>query len=543
MRSPIIKQVFIFGVISGIISLLLAVIGFGVVEFYKIRDASTVKLKSQMDIMAFNLQSPLVFDDKDAAEKIFMSLRDDRSITRAVLLRGDGAPFALYRTSTKKNNVKMSKDIYYQNRRIGQLIMESVYVGITEKYIAYFFMSLIIILITIPASYFISAPIRRQVSQGVTQLERQTNRLRQLADQVASTEQKERKRIAALIHDHLQQILAASKIQMDLALRRLRAKEYAQAEIKLSHSVNLLNEASLAARSLTVELRPPVLYEAGLAEAFIWLSNKFKNDHNFEVSLDTEEIPIQLSDNLKILIFESVKELLFNVVKYAGVHSAQVLLKYRSGFLIIGVKDTGAGFDPKLIEKTSSTTGGFGLFSIRERIKLLEGSFQILSKPQQGTQIEITIPVDKMMDAGIENIPIEIEEEHSVATKSKHKKINILLVDDHKIVREGLANLLKENDVFNVIAQAENGEEAVEKTGTYAPDVVIMDINMPKLNGIEATRIIKSRYPNVDVIGLSVQDERDVAESMKKAGAVTLVNKGGDPQELVNSILECKKMS
>ena len=68
-----------------------------------------------------------------------------------------------------------------------------------------------------------------------------------------------------------------------------------------------------------------------------------------------------------------------------------------------------------------------------------------------------------------------------------------------------------------------------------------MDINMPKLNGIEATRIIKNSYANIHVIGLSVQDERDVAESMKKAGAVTLINKAGDPQDLVDAILKLRK--
>ena len=538
MRSPITKQILTFGILSGIIALILACVGFGVVEFYKIKDSSTVKLQSQLDILSYNLQPSLVFDDKDSADKILQSLKDDKSITRAVLLRKDGTPFATYRTKYDYSNIKMSREVYYQNKRIGRLILESTYLGLFEKYTAYFLISLVIIIISIPASYFISEPIRRQVSNDVVQLEEKTNRLRQLADQVATTEQQERKRIAALIHDHLQQILAASKIQMDLAMRRLKAQEYAQAEIKLSHSLNLLNEASLAARSLTVELRPPVLYEAGLSEAFVWLVNKFKNDHNFEIALDAEEIPVVLSDNLKILIFESVKELLFNVVKYAGVNNAELFLKYRSGLIIVGVKDHGGGFDTKNIEKNGFDKGGFGLFSIRERIKLLQGNFIITSEPTHGTSIEMTFPVDKLVDTAAENANIRIDQ-HADAVKTIKKQINILLVDDHKIVREGLANLLKENDIFNVVAQAENGEEAVEKTGIFRPDVVIMDINMPKLNGIEATRIIKSKYANVDVIGLSVQDERDVAESMKRAGAVALVNKGGDPQELMTSILNC----
>jgi len=107
------------------------------------------------------------------------------------------------------------------------------------------------------------------------------------------------------------------------------------------------------------------------------------------------------------------------------------------------------------------------------------------------------------------------------------------------MVREGIANLLNEQLAFDVVAQAENGLEALKKTETYLPDVVIMDINMPKLNGIEATRLIKNKFANIDVIGLSVQDEENVRDSMKKAGAMTLINKAGDPQQLIQTILNC----
>lgn len=536
MQSPIIKQILAFGIISGIIALILACIGFGVVEFYKINESSTSKLQSQLDILTYNLPPTLLFDDKDAAEKMLRSLKEDKSITRAVLYKPDGRVFASYIGQNIPPNIKLFKNIVYKGKTIGRLNIESVYLGVKDKYVAYILISLFIILFSIPASYYISAPIREEVSQGVIQLEQQSNRLRQLADQVATTEQQERKRIAALIHDHLQQILAAGKIQLDMALRRLKMKEYDQAEMKLTRGLDLLNEVSLATRSLTVELRPPVLYEAGVSEAFKWLANKFKNDYNFDVSLNVEDVPIPLSDNLKILIFESVKELLFNVVKYSGVHSAELNLKYRFGTVIISVKDKGRGFDVEKSEKISSAKG-FGLFSIRERIKLLNGSFRIISEPNHGTQIELTIPADKVNYQSQETKAAD-PQKIGTAAKSRKKKINILLVDDHKIVREGLANLLKENDSFHIVAQAEDGAEAVEKTGTFHPDVVIMDINMPKLNGIEATRVIKNRFSNIQVIGLSVQDERDVSDSMKKAGAVTLVNKAGDPQELIDTILK-----
>ncbi len=193
------------------------------------------------------------------------------------------------------------------------------------------------------------------------------------------------------------------------------------------------------------------------------------------------------------------------------------------------------GFDVKHLER-KTIDKGFGLFGIRERLKLLNGSLQITSRKGEGTQVEIQVPLSLKSGAN-QSSSGAIEKISMQESQKKNKSIRILLVDDHKIVREGIANLLKENRMLNVIAQAENGVEAVEKAEAFMPDIIIMDINMPQLNGIEATRVIKKKFPQINVIGLSVQDENDVADSMKKAGAVTLVNKAGDPQNLIETIL------
>lgn len=538
MQSPIIKRIIMFGIISGAISLLLAAVGFGIFEFYKIQRESRDKLASQMDILAYNLQPTLLFGDEEAAETILASLRDDKAINQATLYDGEGKMFASFAGKQAPGDITLTKPIFYENALVGRLVIESTYLGIADRFYTYLFISFLIILISVPASYFISAPIRSQISQAVIQIEKQSHRLRLLADQVVATEQKERKRIAALIHDHLQQILVASKLQMDRALRSIDNQQYASASVNLSRGENFLAEAIRAAKSLTVELRPPVLYEDGLAAAFQWLAKKYEDEHNLKVAARLEEVPRNLPDSFKIMLYESVRELLFNVVKYAGVDKAELLMKYEDGLITVSVKDKGRGFDPSQIERTSSDKG-FGLFSIRERLKLLNGDLSIVSTPGQGTEVKITIPVqaDGELPAGLAAFSAEPGEKRR--EKAKGNMINILLVDDHKVVREGIANLLRENPIFEVVAQAENGMEAVDKAEIYRPDVVVMDINMPKLNGIEATRLIKNKFPFMDVVGLSVQDEEDVAESMKRAGAVTLLNKAGDPRDLVKAILAC----
>ncbi len=538
MQSPIVKRILMFGIMSASISLILACLGFGIVEFYKIKGENEVKVNSQMDILAYNLQTPLLFDDREAATKTLLYLKNDKSINNALLYKADGSVFASYIKTHSVGNVSFTKLINYDGKLIGYLEIQSVYLGIKEKYIAYSLISIIIFLISIVVSFIISIPIRNQVSKGVVQLENQSNRLRLLADQVAATEQSERKRIAAIIHDHLQQLLVAGKLQLGLAMRELNKEQYDKTRESLGRVDNFLNEATRAAKTLTVELRPPVLYEDGLEAAFQWLANKFKNDHNLEIVLHFQEMPRSLSDTLKIMIFESVKELLFNIVKYAGVNTADLYLKYEKGIITVLVKDQGCGFNPHHIERTASDKG-FGLFSIRERLRLLNGELKITSQEEHGTEVEIQIPVITV-DNEWKNETEPLKDIQPLLSEVD-KKIKILLADDHTIVREGIANLLKENPSFNVIAQAENGREAVEKAELFHPDVIIMDINMPKLNGIEATREIKNKFPHIEIIGLSVQDESDIVDSMKKAGAVTLLNKAGDPQELIQTILNVTK--
>src|SRR4051812_36583805 len=98
--------------------------------------------------------------------------------------------------------------------------------------------------------------------------------------------------------------------------------------------------------------------------------------------------------------------------------------------------------------------------------------------------------------------------------------IKIILVDDHKLMREGLTSLLNKQPGISVVAQAENGRTAVQLTQKHQPDVVVMDISMPDLNGIDATKQILGRHPKTKVIALSMHSDRQFVLEMLRAGAV-----------------------
>ena len=112
----------------------------------------------------------------------------------------------------------------------------------------------------------------------------------------------------------------------------------------------------------------------------------------------------------------------------------------------------------------------------------------------------------------------------------------MLLVDDHAMVRQGLRSLLEGYPDIQVVGEASNGEEALAGVVTYQPAIVVMDINMPQMNGIHATAFIRNRYPEVITIGLSVQTGGEMQEAMLKAGAAALLTKESAVEQLYQTI-------
>ena len=123
-----------------------------------------------------------------------------------------------------------------------------------------------------------------------------------------------------------------------------------------------------------------------------------------------------------------------------------------------------------------------------------------------------------------------------VASISSKGKIRILLADDHVLMREGLARLLSQEPDMEIVGQAGDGQEAVELAERLLPDVITMDLSMPRLNGVEATRIIHQKHPEMRIIGLSLYTEDERAREMIEAGAVHYLSKAGPPSELKNAI-------
>lgn len=373
--------------------------------------------------------------------------------------------------------------------------------------------------------------LEHRVAERTGSLQRQTRLLRLLANELTDAEQRERKKLATTLHDGLQQTLVAIKMHLPIAAR-------GDGDEALEKVTVLVNEAIHASRTLAYELSPPILANAPFGKAIQWLADWFRDKHRFAITvLVAEELP-ELPENLKSFLFNAARELLLNAVKHAGVSEAKLRLYIDpADQLRLDVEDRGRGFDPAGLVAEISESYGFGLFSIEERLKALGGGLDIHSAPGAGTRFGIWLPIAEAQQA--EELPghsLEGAAQKNARRAKGNSVLRVLLVDDHQIVREGLLQMMSAEEGIEVIGEAADGYEAIEKTAALEPDIVVMDINMPRLDGIEATRRIKSQHPEVHVVGLSLHEERDVEASFLSAGASAYLRKDGPSDRLFETL-------
>jgi PAS domain S-box-containing protein len=369
-----------------------------------------------------------------------------------------------------------------------------------------------------------------------------TAQLRALASELAQAEQRERRRLAQILHDHLQQLLVAAKLKTGMLSRRIQD----EGMTRLLRQINELLEESIAqSRSLTVELSPPVLYDRGLAGGLEWLARQFEEKHELRVGVEFDPEAEPIDEGTRVFLFQAIRELLLNIVKHAQASSAHIsLARHGEDRLRVEVSDTGSGFNPAALENREPAQG-FGLFHIRERLEVIGGRVEVEAAPGRGTRVVIDVPRGQAISpAGrsrktVAAVSTAALNSGLVVTEplSGQKSVRVLVADDHRVVREGLITMLQEQPAIKVIGEAADGQQALDLSLRMKPEVVLMDISMPVLDGIEATRRIAQALPEVRVIGLSMHAREDMALAMREAGAVAYLSKSEAADTLIATIL------
>jgi two-component system, chemotaxis family, CheB/CheR fusion protein len=211
-----------------------------------------------------------------------------------------------------------------------------------------------------------------------------------LAYELTMAEQEERARISQILHDDLQQRIFAAKLQISMLDEASQINKQGSADLDFHQLQNLLDESISITRNLSIDISPAVLKGEGLTDALIWLSSQMHEQYSLEVGVETNGVSTRIEDKLRILLFQAVREALFNVVKHSGTLQAFITLEKIDGNIQLAIRDEGDGFSQDRSMGQEKRWGG--LERMRNRLKLIGCNLHVHSQPGNGTQIMIEIP-------------------------------------------------------------------------------------------------------------------------------------------------------
>lgn len=237
------------------------------------------------------------------------------------------------------------------------------------------------------------------------------------------------------------------------------------------------------------------------------LGAEFQEHAQVNVSFRTFGEEYQLSRQAKIAFIRCLQESLTNAVRHGQGTEIIVSLQFEQQYTRLEVQDNGKG--------NVEWQEGFGMNAMKERAMNLQGQLSVYTKPNEGMLVTCTIPRQ---------------------TEIKDGLIRLLLVDDQPFVRESLRTLLDRYEDLNVVGLAEDGNQAIDLCGRLQPHVILMDLDMQHMDGIEATKKIKQQWPHIRVlIFTTFQDTEQALESLRN-GADGFLLKSVDTLELATTI-------
>ena len=325
-----------------------------------------------------------------------------------------------------------------------------------------------------------------------------------MAREVTHVEQKERERISKMLHDQLQQILVAARLHLHLLPQSEERQKTEQ----------LIDEAIIETRSLTTRLNPPALMIGGLQSALEWLIERMNEKYHIKIHLVTPESFPELEKEIQIVAFDSIRELLFNVVKHAQVNHAYLECKATGNKVQFIVRDEGVGFN---VNDTISNNR-FGLLNTLRRVELVGGVVDIRTQPNKGCFTQLEFPIKSAAEV--------------------ISSIRILLVDDHVIVREGIRAVINKEEDLKVVGEASNLVETLTAVQKLNPDVIIMDMSLgPETpSGLDIIRELRRREFFQSVIVLTSYDLPHFKSVQRELQIQEYLIKGEDTQKLIMAI-------
>ena len=344
----------------------------------------------------------------------------------------------------------------------------------------------------------------------------------------------ERTRLAREIHDSVAQSLAALVVQLESAAELLSTdRESARADILSARA--LARETLEEARRAVWELQPLVLASSDLTAAIRGQAARVERE-GLETSLRiVGDRPDSMDPRCESALLRIAQEGVSNVLRHSEARAVRINLCYDVAEAQVEIADDGKGFDPAAAaDGLTQEGGGFGLTSMQERARLAGGQIEVHSAPGMGTRIDARIPYEVSSDVApvaagaIPAAPVPDAEEASA--------VRVLIVDDHEVARQGTRRMLESAPGIDVVGEAADGETAIERTRALQPDVILLDVQMPGMGGVEALRRIGELGLGTRVILFSVYSKDEGVFEGLRAGARGYLLKDVGRDDLVAGI-------
>jgi PAS domain S-box-containing protein len=227
---------------------------------------------------------------------------------------------------------------------------------------------------------------RKQVEKEIRTYQEQ---LRSVASELSLTEERERRRLATDLHDHVGQILALAQIQLGAIRESAASTQLAQ---PMDEVRRLIEQTIQYTRSLTFELSPPILYDLGFEAAVEWLAELIQAQHGIVIKVQADRSAKPMNDEIRVILFQTVRELLVNVVKHNYAKNIRVFIARDDSNLQVKIEDDGLGLGTPS-EVSMDGPRGFGFFSIQERLKYLGGNLEVESEQGWGSRVTLRVPL------------------------------------------------------------------------------------------------------------------------------------------------------
>ena len=354
----------------------------------------------------------------------------------------------------------------------------------------------------------------------------------------------ERNRLAREIHDTVAQSLAALVLQIETAQTELNAGRLASVSSTLESATAQARKGLEDTRRAVQGLSPASLETQSTAAAIAELVKSFDGTDIVPTQfiMTGDEQPLQPEQSLALL--RIAQEALNNAHKYARARRIRVGLKFNAESVLLRIEDDGIGFDAAGLPMPGESSG-YGLFGMNERVRLLDGELSVDSTPGWGTRIQAELPyrtlsqtrgstpalIPQLASPGIPASPMV----GGLRTKDT-EFLRVVVVDDHAIMRQGVRAMLEATGEVVVVGEARDGAEAVHEALKLRPDVLLMDLQMPGVDGLEGLKQLHSTMPDLPVVVLTTFYNQDTVAQAMSYGARGYILKDAGATRLLAAI-------